>query len=226
MIRSVFSALLLTGMLQTPLFSAGTITLGGQVYPTLSLSGSPNQSLVGSNGTMGTHADVDQPNESVNFGDLSLAAGPVATASFGLRVRGNTACKVTSSVLSYTASNLKYAGTLLVGNASELGFVSLSSGPVSNGVNGDSSGLSYGSKFLGGNTLASLNSGAVGPATATSDKFISLISKPSLSGNTSSPDNWVEGTVNYSVPTGSAWECTGASGTFNIVNTFNVFPGA
>jgi hypothetical protein len=89
-----------------------------------------------------------------------------------------------------------------------------------------SRGHSYGTKFVSGaDTLASLNSGQIGPVVDASDKFVSFTQAPSTAGDLASPDNFVESTITFSLPTGFAWEpINGASsGTFSISVQFEIF---
>lgn len=234
----VFTATLLSTFIFAagPVTSMGVFTLSGKVICPVGLYGSPNKSVTTAPGQRGAaiSLDGDRPADpasnfvgSVDFGELQDGDGTPSTASFGLRARGNTKCHISASVASYSATNLNYMGKQLNGNVgNELNFVTIGSGDVSAGPHGNTEGQGYGPRFTSGtDTLATLNSGEIGPVTNSSDTFASFSKAPSRSGNLTSSDNYVESTVTFAIPTGFAWapaDDTG-TGTFSIVVQFEIF---
>jgi hypothetical protein len=229
----------------TPVNSMGTLTLSCSASGAIGLFGSPDQSLT--NGQTGSSISEtgDIPASpaadfvgAANLGNLSKGDGTPVVASFGLRERGNVDCHVSASVSSYTATNLSYnpgSGSVpLAGNTgTELGFVTLGTGAVTAGsgtapLTGNSSGHTYGSKFLSGTgTLATLNSGTIGAVSTSCDEFASFSAPPSNGGNLTTATNYVEDTVTFSVPTGFQWAPTNntGSGSFSIAVEFEIYTG-
>lgn len=221
----------------TPVTSMGTLTLSGSASGAVGLFGSPTKSLTTAPGQTGTSIalDGDSPASpaanftgSVNFGTLASGDGTSSVASFSLRERGNVKCHVSASVSSYTATNIAYNGTDLAGgDGSELTFVTLGSGAVTAGAQGDSAGHSYGSMFDGTHTLSELNSGTIAAVSSTDDQFASFSIKPSTSGSLASTGNYVQDTVTFSVPTGFVWAPSNDTGTgnFTIAVQFEIYTG-
>jgi hypothetical protein len=226
----------------TPAGSNGTITLSGQASGVVGLYGSPTSSVTTAPGQTGASItlDGDVPANpagdftgAVDFGNLSAGDGTPSVASFSFRERGNVQCHVSTSVSAYTATNLSYNGgsgsTPLSGaTGTELTFVKLGNGAVTAGANGASGNHSYGPKFTSGtDTLATLNSGAIGSVSTSSDEFATFSAPPSNSGNLTSVDNYVQDTVTFSVPTGFVWAPTNNSGTgtFSVSVQFEIYTG-
>lgn len=219
----------------TPVTSMGTLTLTGSATGSVGFFGSPNKSLITVPGQTGTSISLDNDTPSspaqnfvgsVNFGTLGGGDGGNTVASFSMRERGNVKCHVSASVSSYTATNISFNGTALAGgDGSELTFVTLGSGAVTAGAQGNAAAHSYGAMFNGTHTLNELNSGTIGPVATDKDEFDSYSSKPSLSGSLTTTNDYVEDTVTFTLPTGFVWSPTddSGSGTFTITLQFEIY---
>lgn len=203
-------------------FAGGFIALSAG-----SASGLTSAPGISNSSTTFAATDAADPfTDTVNFGTLTNGTSGSSVATLSFRERANVPCQVTCSVSSYTTNNMTYNSSLLTGVGSELSFVTINQGAVSAGSNGNTSGFTYGSKFNGANTLATLNSGVVGPVTSTTDDFVTFTVAPSDNGTASSGQNWVQNNAVMSVPTGLIWGTNAGSGNFSITVQFAIFQGA
>jgi hypothetical protein len=218
-----------------PSSGVSNVVLGGTAAGFAVLSaGAPNAApLTSAPGiTDGSFAPVavetaDGFTQTCDLGTLSNGDGSNSIARMSLRQRGNVPCHVSASVSTFTANNLAYNGTPLTGQGSQLSFVQLGNMPVTSGNRGNTSGFSYGPRFTSGtDTLATLNGGLVAAVTGSKDTFASFSVPPSLNGNSNHPQNWVEDTATFAVPTGFVWSPTGPGpNNFSITIQFGVYAG-
>jgi hypothetical protein len=101
--------------------------------------------------------------------------------------------------------------------------ITLGNMPASAGAQGNTTGFSYGPRFTSGaDTLATLNGGVTAAVDATKDRFVAFTTPPSLNGNLNSANNYVENTATFSVPTGFAWQSTGAGSAWSATVSFMI----
>jgi hypothetical protein len=221
-----------------PVNSVSTVQLSGSAASSIALSAgnpvaTPVTAAPGVTDTSSTVAaanTADGFNDTVNFGTLSNGDGSNEVATLSFRERGNATCHVSCSVSAYTANNIAYNGTPLVGSATsaaQLSFVTLGRVGATAGAQGNLGNVTYGSQFTSGTgTLASLNAGTMGAVATGSAQFVTFSGPPSSAGGLTSATNWVEDTATFSVPTGMAWSPVGATAPFNWSTTvqFGIFP--
>jgi hypothetical protein len=227
----------LLSLFPLPADSTAFFTLQATAQPQLGIFGGEYWSLISAPGQIGGSitSTPDQPNNQpgtfvaqVSFGDLHNGDGSPTIASASLRVRGNSACHTSISVTSYSVGNLTNRGNLLIGQANELSFVTLGSGSVVAGPDGNLASHAYGPKFVSGtDTLNTLNNGVIGPVSTNSDRIATYSTAPSNRGNLTSTTNYVQDTVTFSIPTGFVWgpANSAASGNFNISLQMDIYPG-
>lgn len=224
---------------QAPVNSVSTVTLQGTAASTLALTAG-TQALAtltgGGTGPAGSITAVatdtaDGFNDTVNYGTLSAGDGTNEVAQIPLRVRGNSACHVSWKVTNYTAQQITYGTTALTGSATsstQLSFITLGTNPMAaGGANASTAGGSYQASFLNGKTIDQGNSGNITASVASTDeKLVSFTTPPSLSGSITNATNYVEIYPTFSVPTGFAWQATGASPSWSCVVSFLLASGS
>lgn len=214
--------------------SSVTLTGTGAVSIGISAGDSANATVTGG-GTSPTVTAAatdaaDGFNDSYQLGTLSAGNGTNVVARFPLRVRGSSAMHVSWCVSSYTASNIGFAGTALTGSptsAAQLTFIKLGTQPMTAGSRGNLTGATYQASFLNGLTINNGNTGVIAATPVSSnEKFVSFVNPPSMNGNLTHPQNWVETYATFSVPTGFQWSALGVSPNWNVVVSFVAGAGA
>lgn len=230
-------ALLCLFIQSTPADCICTVTFSAIVNETVGLFGSPSASLTTAPGQVGANIveDNDAPADpaapfaaTVNFGNLSHGDGSNTVARIGLRARGDTACHISCSVSTFTASNVRFERQNVT-SLTDMTMANIGTEPIAVGANGNASTHSYDPFWsTGTNTLANMNGGVVSAVDSAKQKVCSFSDAPSASGNLTSPDNYVESHVTVSLPTGFKWSAAPGTGqgTFSATLQFEIYTGA
>lgn len=210
------------------------MTLTGQYGPAIQLSaGTPaaagGRSVSVSGATTqasatGSGPDSENFSASIDFGDLSKGDGNAVTGVVGLRVRSNSAFKLTVSNVQFQATGLRYLDKPI--DSSDGGsFIRVWTGAVSTtgAKSASAADMAQNSALLNGMQLSAVSRG---PATASSTAILSG-SAASLGGTPQSPDNAIEIPLFVSVPSGYDLGPAGnaAQGSFSFSMQFGIFGG-